>query len=410
MTRSSTRRPLPLLYEIVKAVAEEAARRSVPPKEARSVTQGEWIDATPAVEAVEERFGSIPLAHEILRQLQVPNREKITWRQLLDRACRDASEVKKLHEIFASEPDRELDERDYVFALLFIARRTLQATLNPDEYEAAREDILARARTAFERQELAIRLPTHGQITRAADGWDDALSEAGLRSRYSGQPRSRPAGLRASVVKEAANEPLLPGVWSEKYPRAEVIRHVQEFLRTLPQGVSPIDRLWRKFITDAKEETPSIWVIKRHGGLALLIKEASRPDWQERARVWETRAAELRKQRQSELRAKRRATVAPPTEEGIATRTKVLRFLADNGTSGTSAIVDHTGLSRIRVQQLMGEFVRCEYVKRTEEYARSPKQTYQLQQKGRKAMKNERMLVEGYQRHGGRRGRRGRGR
>jgi hypothetical protein len=403
--RSPVRRPATVLYAMLKAVAEEAARRTTPPKQPHKVTVGEWKRARPALEP---RFGHIPLPQEVRRQLQIPGRAKEGWRVLLERACSGPRKAKRIHEILASEPDRDLDERDYVFSLLFVAHRLGDAGLTPDSYQATRERLLAAVESTAEREDLARRLLTHGQIIRAAGSWDAALRNAGLGPRYvDGLPRRRPKK-RAVTAKKAKAEALLPGVWSEKYSRTRVIEHVQEFLKGLPRGTSPTGGRWRSFVSDSDTDRPSEWVIDRHGGLPHLVEEALRPDWRERARKWEAKAEKVRKQRREELLAKRRATEPRPTQEGIETRVKILQMLNEHGELGTSTLVKMTGLSRIRVQQVTGEFVRCGYVRRTQEYARSPNQTYIIEAKGRRAMKSERMLVEGYQQHGGRAGRRGR--
>jgi hypothetical protein len=73
------------------------------------------------------------------------------------------------------------------------------------------------------------------------------------------------------------------------YTRVQVLEAVCEFVVGLPTSTSPSDKKWRDF-KRRRGGVPSLAVIRRHGGLRALVREASRPDWRGRAEEWDREA------------------------------------------------------------------------------------------------------------------------
>jgi hypothetical protein len=51
-------------------------------------------------------------------------------------------------------------------------------------------------------------------------------------------------------------------------------------------GYQQTDKQWRGF-QRGRNGIPSLNVIKKHGGLRTLVREAAHPDWLERAQQWD---------------------------------------------------------------------------------------------------------------------------
>src|SRR5438270_498273 len=81
------------LYEIVRVVAAEAARRHPDPlKDPRTITQKPWNSARRAYSSV---YGHIPRAHEVTRQLSDRDGQPFPWRQLLELVFDDTRDITK---------------------------------------------------------------------------------------------------------------------------------------------------------------------------------------------------------------------------------------------------------------------------------------------------------------------------
>jgi DNA-binding transcriptional ArsR family regulator len=57
----------------------------------------------------------------------------------------------------------------------------------------------------------------------------------------------------------------------------------------LPPATSATDKQWRQF-GRGRHGVPSLKVIKRHGGLGELLRQACLPNWREQAEEWDRNA------------------------------------------------------------------------------------------------------------------------
>lgn len=122
-------------------------------------------------------------------------RLKITWPELLDLALRDQHVARGSSNRTRAKNEHEgegASRETALTALAIIATRLHVRTLTPDDYDQARREILNGSRGRH-RDDLGMRLPTHGQISWIA-AWDEMLETAGLERRPAQQgPR---AGMR----------------------------------------------------------------------------------------------------------------------------------------------------------------------------------------------------------------------
>lgn len=140
--------------------------------------------------------------------------------------------------------------------------------------------------------EVELAEATRGQgltLERAAGrGWPDLVEEAKQEASRRGLPNPPPYGTRPAAGREDAQSraggegPATKGF----YTRAQVLERVREFDAELPAATSATDKQWREF-QRGRAGVPSLNVVRRHGGLRELLREASRPDWRERAEEWD---------------------------------------------------------------------------------------------------------------------------
>src|SRR5436309_4308069 len=184
---ATIRNPL-VLFEVVPEVALVAARRDADPfKEAAAVSQSAWNSARGALA---ERYGHIPQANEVCRQLADHHGKALPWRELLETVFDPNRDPKKTWEERLSEPDRLLTPDHVFFALNYVRDQLgVQTQLRfAHQYEEARELLLREAKARGTSAEaLRKRLPTRGQIETVCGGsWERALELAELQPRPTG--------------------------------------------------------------------------------------------------------------------------------------------------------------------------------------------------------------------------------
>jgi hypothetical protein len=334
-----------VLLRAVPEVARLAARRSgVPNRDPSSVSEREWNAARSLVEPA---YGPLPQANEVCRQLADYYGRSWPWRDLLAVCLDDARDAKKTYEERLSEPDREIINEHVSFALNWIARHLNKPTLLPRDYEEARGQLLSENNArAFAAK---LRLPSRGQIETASGGsWDRALEIASLSPRkpdegedtsasahrelgevpttqalvgfydahhrfpddelelsnyiaarghrtrsdqntsWTEQLKSATAAIHALDLT-AANSPhdrgaATTGAKQGRYSHVQVVAAVREFV--LASDKAATNKRWREFCR-GRDGVPSLNVIVAHGGLKLLLVEASHSDWKERAGLWD---------------------------------------------------------------------------------------------------------------------------
>lgn len=383
------------LYPIVQAVAEEAARRDHDPlKDPRTVTQRAWNAARSSLEAA---HGHIPQANEVQRQLRDFSGKPFPWQDLLA-AVFDNPDVRQTHEKRLREPARQLDERDIAYALRYIATRLNRPTLLPHEYAEARETLITESPTASEADACALRLPSRWQIEIAAGSWDGALAAAGLEPR---QPQPTPLASGGPPHQSISPAKIDPPPGEEKpippsrarpgrprtYTHHDVIEAVQHFVRTLPPNTPATDKRWRAF-SRGQGTIPSLNVIKAHGGLQALLREASRRDWNQRATEWESQYLTTRTTGQRPRKPRRRQ----PTRHGTNQRIELVRRIGEQSPATARELADALGVTRTRVAHMVAELRPLGLIKPTNPNPRSPTQSYTLTPRAKKAVRDETTL------------------
>jgi predicted transcriptional regulator len=140
--------------------------------------------------------------------------------------------------------------------------------------------------------ELAEAARRQGMSLERPEGrrWPDLVEEAQREAIRRGLPQPPPYGTRpARGGKDARSRrcegPATKGI----YTRVQVLERVREFDAGLPAATSATDKQWRDF-QRGRAGVPSLNVLRRHGGLRELLREASRPEWRERAEEEDRRA------------------------------------------------------------------------------------------------------------------------
>lgn len=303
----------------------------------------------------EPTYGPIPQAHEVCRQLADRDGNPFSWRELRALVFDDTRDIKKTHEERLSEQDRPVTDKHVYWALNRIANVLRKKTLVQHEYEEKREEMLRAASGTRLGATLRLQLPTRGQIENACGrSWDRALEIARLDPRRRvGNPAKRMPLVEAMLLfyqghaylpteaelveaakrqgialerdrrrswpdyVEKAREiasargfreppPYGASIGSNegdntrrrggKYPRVEVVAWVREFAATLPAHTPATNKRWKAF-QRGRSGIPSLNVLIRHGGLAALLKEATHPDWERRAELWDASERKPRRRR-----------------------------------------------------------------------------------------------------------------
>jgi DNA-binding MarR family transcriptional regulator len=441
-----------VLYEIVRVVAEEAARRhSDPLKDPRTVAQRAWEAASRSYESV---YGAIPKANEVQRQLAGYDGRPFAWPELLEFVFDESRDIKKRHEDRMSAPERAINHGDIEVALLMAANALSLPTVLPDQYEELRDSLIAAAATRLEADAIAERLPTRSQIEREAGDWDKALEIAGLepRSAAAPLPSTRGASMTDAIVRYYASHGNLPtstelreyavetdfaleglrGMpWAEhieagitlisdldlplppqygvgppddwqpitldgdlpprrspEYTRVGVMEAVVAFVEQLPARQTAQSRRWRTF-SRGKRGVPSLKALAAHGGLDHLVRETTLPGWRERARVWDDQHAAMQRKAPTRRSAGLRRHAR---KQGVQKRVAILRYLRDHDAPMLRDIAKTVNLTSARVSQIMQELEPLNFVKRNEANARSSKQTYSLTPHGSTALADIRKL------------------
>lgn len=186
------------LYEIVRVVADSAAAADPKPfKDPRHVT-------TRAFNAIKDEVAAklghahIPRAHEICRQLAGADGKPFPWRELLEAVFSDIDLARlqvQRQSVTPLDVSEYLREEHVYYALNRVAQLLDQRSLLPDEYEAARAELIRRDRRRHRYGgHLEHLLPTVSQtLSLCGDDWDSALVMADL------EPRPREVFVRPTV-------------------------------------------------------------------------------------------------------------------------------------------------------------------------------------------------------------------
>jgi Winged helix-turn-helix DNA-binding len=423
--RFATVRDRLVLFEIVQEVALVAARLDPDPyKEPTTVAQSAWNSAR---HSLRSRYGHIPQANEVCRQLPDRHGRPWPWRDLLELVFDEQRDAKKTWEERLSELDRPISHEHVYFALNFVRRQLgPDAALRfPHQYEEARTRLLEDAHELDSTQEaLRQRLPTRGQIeTACAGSWERALELAGLQSSGGEAEKGTPIPVieavlgfyeehgylptRLELVETARREGVLlertgdepwftfieraqqlarerglpepppygtkpagPDAENERgetvgtkgfYSRVQVLERVREFAATLPPATSATDKRWREFQRD-RAGVPSLNVIRRHGGLRELLREASRPDWRRRAEAWDEQA----------VTAPRGGLGRPRSPK----REEVEMLLRERGEASARELAEALGYTVDNVRRYLRQLKRAGRIEPTHEFARARNQRY----------------------------------
>ncbi len=186
------------LYEIVRVVAEAAATADPNPfKDPRRVTTRAF-NLIKDEAAAEHGYGHIPQANEICRQLAGADGKPFPWRELLEAVFSDTDLARlqvQRQSVTPIDVSEYLREEHVYYALNRAAQLLEQRSLLPDEYEAARAELIRRDRRRFRHGgHLEHLLPTVSQIlSLTGDDWDAALVMADL------EPRPRKGFVRPTI-------------------------------------------------------------------------------------------------------------------------------------------------------------------------------------------------------------------
>lgn len=422
--RFATVRDRFVLFEIVQEVALVAARRDPDPyKEPATVAQSAWNSAR---HSLAPRYGHIPQANEVCRQLPDRHGAPWPWRDLLELVFDEQRDAKKTWEERLSEPDRLISHEHVYFALNFVRRQLGPETALrfPHQYEEARARLLEEAQALDStREALRRRLPTRGQIeTACAGSWERALELAGLMpggeaemgaptpvvealldffeergylptrlelverarregvlldrtgeepwftfieqaqqaARARGLPEPPPYGTRPAD-RDAENEGHDTVRTKGFYSRVQVLERVREFEETLPPATSATDKRWREFQRD-RAGVPSLNVIRRHGGLRKLLREASRPDWRSRAEVWDQEA----------VTAPRGGLGRPRSPKVV----EVEALLRERGEASARELAEELGYTVENVRRYLRQLKKAGRIEPTHGFARARNQRY----------------------------------
>ena len=422
--RFATVRDRLVLFEIVQEVALVAARRDADPyKHPATVAQSAWNSAR---HSLAPRYGHIPQANEVCRQLSDRHGAPWPWRDLLELVFDEERDAKKTWEERLSEPDRPVSHEHVYFALNFVRRQLgPDAALRfPHQYEEARARMLEHAlELGSTREALRRRLPTRGQIeTACAGSWERALEIAGLlpageaekaaptpvveavlgfykergylptrlelvdkarreevrlertgdepwftfieqaqqAARARGLPEPPPYGTRPAN-RDAENEGHETVRTKGFYSRVQVLERVREFEATLPPATSATDKRWREFQRD-RPGVPSLNVIRRHGGLRELLREASRPDWRSRAEAHDEQA----------VTAPRGGLGRPRSPKVV----EVEALLRQRREASARELAEELGYTVENVRRYLRQLKKAGRIEPTHEFARARNQRY----------------------------------
>ena len=388
------------LCEAVRAVTVEAAALDRDAhKDSRRVTTRAWNAAR---FRVVDRFGELPQAHEVCRQLRDRDGVPFAWRDLLELVFDETKDLGAvLDERIRARP-RALDAKQVQYALVYIARRLGVSTVLPDQYVAERASVIEEWARRGRSSLASEMLPTRGQIEHWCGSWDAALETAGLDAR--GEPAggrekkalpvpdaiavyfrqdgclpSKRALTRFCTERDISWQTHRGKTWAEwltaavqriadlglpspppygepapdgwqpidselampsrrrrrEYTYLEVLEWAHAFQANVEPGARANTVVWKAFVRARRG--PSLGVVKKHGGLAALLDEVTRPDWRERAAIAEAEA-DTERQRAAEAALQERAD-APDARAVLAVidRREVVRAADLSNELGWSA-------------------------------------------------------------------------
>jgi hypothetical protein len=221
--------------------------------------------------------------------------------------------------------------------------------------------------------EEAGRLGGYAYGGRKGRTWPILLEEARNQIAALGLPAPPPYG-KTQAAEDW--EPLTLGLAEAparniyRYSRVEVVEAVRRFVPTL-DGASPTHGRWRSF-SNGKHGTPSLTVIIEHGGIVKLMREASRPDWRQRAEEWvDPRQRTEETQTAVEAERLRARAMTPRAEE-------VVGVIGRRGDASAQVIADELGWSIYKVRDCLRLLKDADRVEQTQERAQAKNQTYRI--------------------------------
>lgn len=396
-----------VLLAAVPDVARNVARRL--DKKPEEITQAEWNTGRHAVRTI---YGDLPRAHQVC--LRLANRDGAwPWRDLLALTLDPSRDAKKTYEERLSEPDRKVSPGRVAYALLFVARYLGRPTLLPREYEETRAQLLAGDQGVF----LKDVLPSRGQIETACGGWDEALQVAGLAPRPTvaaagaSDDKLKEVPIREAIVAFCADNGRLPSRdevdsylhvrgcalpddaekdwWAElaaaatavdylhetgalakaetggadkriRYTHVDVVRAVRQFIN---EGCPQTDKQWRAF-QRGRDGIPSLNVVKNHGGLRNLVREAAHPDWLQRAKQWDASSPSKPSRPQGRPKSHKRDLI--------------IDAIKKHGELGVAGLADELRLPRDQVRHYLRELKSAGLITATNPAVNARNQTYRL--------------------------------
>lgn len=313
------------LYQIARDVATVAARRHK--KTPETLTIAEWNAHR---KYLRHRWGRIPRAHEICRQLADAHGRPLPWDSLRRVVSDPSIDLTMFDAAQRSVPDRPISQQRARNALQRVARSRGKATLTPQGYEDGRHELLTIAadRSPIEQQALEDILPTLSQILWLhGQDWDAALADAGL------EPRPVPTPPKRS---------------HPPHTELELLNWIDGYLGWL-DGRASSDNMWRRFAR-VHSGAPAVGAFKLRGGLAFYLAESRRKDRAKRAAKRDhearVRAAEA-KARGGRTRASR------PGPRGQ----NVLELLRESGPLGTRELATICGIHRETVRLTLNRLI-----------------------------------------------------
>lgn len=192
--------------------------------------------------------------------------------------------------------------------------------------------------------------------------WDKLRGQARREARKNGiaYPRrpgeAKPDGWRPTKI-DLSGYSLHQG--TRAYPRIKIVGDVKQYIDTYKGKARSDDRSWRKFKT-LNPAVVGLAAIKAHGGLAALMREALRDDWEERAEAWDV-AHKLTK----------------PVDTSPIGRA-ILKALAAEGELSSAALAERIGAKPDSVRFQLRALIDSGKVERTRETVKSRFQTYRL--------------------------------
>jgi hypothetical protein len=203
--------------------------------------------------------------------------------------------------------------------------------------------------------------------------WAPLLEEARNQIAALGLPapppygNTQPAADWEPLTLDLAEAPARNKRW---YSHVEVVEEVRRFVPTLG-GASPTHSRWRSF-SSGKQGTPSLTVITEHGGIVKLIREASRPDWQQRAEEWVDPRRPTEDARAAVEAERLRARAMTPRAD------EVFGAIGRRGEVSAQVIADELGWSVNKVRDCLRLLKDADRVAQTHDHPQAKNQTYRI--------------------------------